>query len=93
MFFLKQLLVTSKGFFAGEQEDAIDNLITVMDLTNAQWWVTLLYLLFLSLSINVIISFSLSDSGEDGQTIEALKCKNTFNPVRQRVFQVCRKYV
>lgn len=41
MFFLKQLLVTSKGFFAGEQEDAIDNLITVMDLTNAQWWVTL----------------------------------------------------
>ena len=26
-----------KGFFAGEQEDAIDNLITVMDLTNAQW--------------------------------------------------------
>lgn len=46
----------------GEQEDAIDNLITVMDLTNAQ-------------------------CGEDGQTIEALKCKNTFNPVRQRVFQ------
>lgn len=35
MFCLKQL--TSKGFFAGEQEDAIDNLITVMDLTNAQW--------------------------------------------------------
>lgn len=30
-----------KGFFAGQQEDAIDNLITVMDLTNAQWWVTL----------------------------------------------------
>lgn len=26
-----------KGFFAGEQEDAVDNLITVMDLTNAQW--------------------------------------------------------
>ncbi|XP_073251485.1 X-ray repair cross-complementing protein 5-like isoform X1 [Porites lutea] len=46
----------------GEQEDAIDNLITVMDLTNAQF-------------------------GEDGQTTEALKCKNTFNPVRQRVFQ------
>ena len=48
---------------------------------------SLLYLLFLSLS-KVIIYFSLSDSGEDGQTIEALKCKNTFNPVRQRVFQV-----
>ena len=34
------LLQTSnfKGFFfTGEQEDAIDNLITVMDLTNAQW--------------------------------------------------------
>ena len=37
MFYLKQL--TSKVFFAGEQEDAIDNLITVMDLTNAQWYI------------------------------------------------------
>ena len=27
---------------------------------------------------------------EDGQAIEALKCKTTFNPVRQRVFQVKR---
>lgn len=35
MFYLKWL--TSKVYFAGEQEDAIDNLITVMDLTNAQW--------------------------------------------------------
>ena len=48
---------------------------------------SLLYLLFLSPS-KVIIYISLSDSVEDGQTIEALKCKNTFNPVRQRVFQV-----
>ncbi|XP_015762651.1 PREDICTED: X-ray repair cross-complementing protein 5-like [Acropora digitifera] len=45
-----------------EQQDAVDSLITSMDLTNAQ-------------------------RDEDGQPIEALKCKTTFNPVRQRVFQ------
>ncbi|XP_068705465.1 X-ray repair cross-complementing protein 5-like [Montipora foliosa] len=47
---------------SGEQKDAVDNLITSMDLTNAQ-------------------------HDEDGRPIEALKCKTTFNPVRQRVFQ------
>ncbi|KAL9961622.1 hypothetical protein ACROYT_G030604 [Oculina patagonica] len=47
---------------SGEQQDAVDNLITAMDLTDAQ-------------------------RDEDGQPIEALKCKTTFNPVRQRVFQ------
>ncbi|KAJ7388679.1 X-ray repair cross-complementing protein 5 [Desmophyllum pertusum] len=47
---------------SGEQQDAVDNLITAMDLTDAH-------------------------RDEDGQTIEALKCKTTFNPVRQRVFQ------
>jgi len=41
----------------------VDNLITAMDLTDAQ-------------------------RDEDGQSIEALKCKTTLNPVRQRVFQV-----
>lgn len=61
-FSFASLDANKKWLPSGEQQDAVDNLITAMDLTDAQ-------------------------RDEDSQPIEALKCKTTFNPVRQRVFQ------
>ena len=72
--------------FSDEQVSAVDDLIMNMDLMHGVR--SLFYIGFGELDSNSLQVCLTLCRDEDGESVEALQPKKTFNPVLQRMFQV-----